>query len=52
MEGIPDDPCPGHPSTSKTDENAQNVAWIVREDGFQNIWVFDPISNFDKEAVR
>ncbi|KAJ8943675.1 hypothetical protein NQ318_015163 [Aromia moschata] len=46
-----DDPRPGRPSTSKTDENIENIGKLIREDRRLSIRGFSEITRIDKECV-
>ncbi|KAJ8956895.1 hypothetical protein NQ318_014312 [Aromia moschata] len=47
-----DDPRPGRPSTSKTDENIGKIGKIIHEDRRLNIRGLAEITGIDKECVR
>ncbi|KAJ8946884.1 hypothetical protein NQ318_008240 [Aromia moschata] len=51
-ETTEDDPCPGRPSTSITDENIENSGKIIREDRRLSIRELVEITGIDKECVR
>ncbi|KAJ8961712.1 hypothetical protein NQ318_021312 [Aromia moschata] len=49
---IEDDPRPGRPSTSKTDENIENIGKLIREDHLLSIRGLAEIIEIDEECVR
>ncbi|KAJ8952883.1 hypothetical protein NQ318_006499 [Aromia moschata] len=51
-ETTEDDPRRGRPSTSKTDENIENVGKLIREDRCPSIRGLAEITGIDKECVR
>lgn len=51
-EDIEDDPRPGRPRTSKTDDNIEKVCEIVRKDHRLSIRAIAEIANIDRETVR
>ncbi|KAJ8938293.1 hypothetical protein NQ318_020352 [Aromia moschata] len=51
-ETTEDDPRPGRPSTSKTDENIEKIGKLIREDRRLSIRGLAEISGIDKECVR
>lgn len=51
-EDIEDDPRPGRPSTSKTDENIEKIGKVIREDRRLSIRAVAETVGIDKESVR
>ncbi|GFX58090.1 putative mariner transposase [Trichonephila clavipes] len=51
-QDVEDDSRPGRPSTSKTDENFEKVASLIRSDRRLSIRVIAETVNIDKECVR
>ena len=51
-EDIQDNSLHSYPSTSKTDENVQNIGRTVWPDHHLSIGATGKISNLDKETVR
>ncbi|KAL7632397.1 UNVERIFIED_CONTAM: hypothetical protein RMT77_017251 [Armadillidium vulgare] len=51
-EEVMDDPCPGQPRTSNTNENIEKVSSIIQNDCRLNICDIDEMFNIDKEVVR
>ncbi|GFX00422.1 protein GVQW3 [Trichonephila clavipes] len=51
-QDVEDDSRPGHPSTSKTDENVEKVASLIRSDRRLSIRAIAETVNIDKECVR
>ncbi|KAJ8947300.1 hypothetical protein NQ318_014198 [Aromia moschata] len=47
-----DDPRPGRPSTSKTDENVEKTGKLIRKDRRLSIRALAEITGIDKECVR
>ncbi|KAJ8939825.1 hypothetical protein NQ318_013044 [Aromia moschata] len=47
-----DDPRPGRPSTSKTDEHIEKIGKVIREDRCLSIRGLAEITRIDKECVR
>jgi hypothetical protein len=55
MEGweeVEDDKCLGRPSTSKTEENVENISEIVQKGQHLNIQMIAEMVNMDKEMIR
>ncbi|KAJ8954951.1 hypothetical protein NQ318_000381 [Aromia moschata] len=51
-ETTKDDPSPGRPSASKTDENIEKIGKLIREDRRLSIRGLAEITGIDKECVR
>lgn len=51
-EEIEDDPRPGRPSTSKTDENIEKIGKVIRQDRRLSIRAVAETVGIDKESVR
>ncbi|KAJ8938134.1 hypothetical protein NQ318_004704 [Aromia moschata] len=51
-ETTKDDPRPGRPSMSKTDENIEKIGKLIREDHRLSIREIAGITGIDKECVR
>ena len=51
-EDVGDDPKLGRPSTTKTQENVEKVARIVRGDRRLRIRAISELTNINKESVR
>ncbi|KAJ8959646.1 hypothetical protein NQ318_021833 [Aromia moschata] len=51
-ETTEDDPYPGRPSTSKTDENIEQIGKLIREDRRLTIRGLPEITGIDKECVH
>ncbi|KAJ8941345.1 hypothetical protein NQ318_004789 [Aromia moschata] len=51
-ETTEDDPRPGRPSTSKTDENIETIGKLIREDRRLSTRELAEITGIDKECVR
>ncbi|GFY13863.1 putative mariner transposase [Trichonephila clavipes] len=51
-QDVEDDSRPGRPSTSKTDENVEKVASLIRSDRRLSIRAIAETVNIDKECVR
>ncbi|KAJ8943381.1 hypothetical protein NQ318_002614 [Aromia moschata] len=51
-ETTEDDPRPGRPSTSETDENIEKIGKLIREDRRLSIRGLAEIIGIDKECVR
>ncbi|GFT23340.1 protein GVQW3 [Trichonephila clavipes] len=51
-QDVEDDSRPGRPSTSKTDENVEKVASLIRSDRRLSICAIAETVNIDKECVR
>ncbi|KAJ8937085.1 hypothetical protein NQ318_017675 [Aromia moschata] len=51
-ETTEDHPCPGRPSTSKTDDNIEKIGKLIREDRRRSMRGLAEITGIDKEYVR
>jgi hypothetical protein len=52
QEEVEDNECPGHPSTSKTEEKVEKISEFVRKDWHLSIQMFAKMVNMDKEMAR
>lgn len=51
-EDVEDDPRPGRPSTSKTDDNIEKIGSLIRQDRRLSIRAIAEMIGIDKESVR